>query len=182
MEAIDFYKEFNVYFSASNDEIIDGYQKRINILSNINNLSNEQINTIKTLKAGLYILLNPELRIKYNKVLNLKHKQSNDSFLDINNYDKDLNLSKQNMIPIDTEPLAMNQQSNDNLDTLFNVDNSWMNNIKSNDDFSRKNKEELNQISNRIFSMSEYNMPQFSSDFEQTLRKQKQGRIDKNKN
>lgn len=167
METIDFYKEFDVYFSASNDEIINGYQKRINILSNSNNLTNEQINTIKTLKAGLYILLNPELRIKYNKVISLKYKQDNNSYK--NSLD-------------DNQPLAMNQQSNEDLDTLFNVDNSWMNNIKTNEDNSRKNKEDFNQISNRIFSMSEYNMPQFSSDFEQVLRKQKQGRIDKNKN
>ena len=117
-----------------------------------------QINNIKLLKTGLYILTNPELRIIYDNILN---KQSNtlDDLFNIDN-------NKQSVA----------------FDELFNVDNSWMNNQtnQSNQEYSRKNKFESNVFGDRIFSLSEFNKkPNYSSEFESQLRKPQQGRVDK---
>jgi hypothetical protein len=75
------------------------------------------------------------------------------------------------------------ESSNDTMDSLFTIDNSWMNNINTinkQDAQSRKNKEEFNIISDRVFSLSEFNRPGLSSDFEEKLRQPHQGRVDKN--
>lgn len=157
MEEIDFYQELNVFPTSSNDEIINSYNKQINQLSEYK-ITDEIKYKIKILKAGLYILLNPELKIKYNKFLNFyktKQKSKNNEY---------------------NEPNAINQETNYNLDSQFIIDNSWMNNIKTNNEYKKKNEQGINQISNRIFSMSEYKIPQFSSDFEEQIRKQQQGR------
>jgi hypothetical protein len=79
------------------------------------------------------------------------------------------------------EPLAVNQEMESSLDTLFNVDNTWMSNdSKLNDTSSRKNKFDNNSIGDRIFSMSHFNKrPGYSPDFECELRKPLQGRDDK---
>ena len=67
----------------------------------------------------------------------------------------------------------MNDMNDDSYDTVFNVDNSWMGNHKDND-------HETNIISDRIFSLSNFNKkPGYSTNDEIYLRKPLQGRIDK---
>jgi hypothetical protein len=85
---------------------------------------------------------------------------------------------------IDNDPLPENHENNDTFDTVFKVDNSWMNqvNVNSETNNGRKNKGENNTISNRIFSLSEFNKkPNFSSDVDSELRRPLQGREDKSK-
>lgn len=157
----NFYELFDILPTDSTEKIIIAYKNKINAYNNINKLSKEQIYDIKMLKTGLYILINPKFREKYNKILNepkpLKKIITND-------------------------PLAINSVNEDTLDTLFNVDNSWMNNTDINKEQSQSNKKnnfETN-IGNRIFSLSELNKrPGYSHDFDGELRKPLQGREDK---
>ena len=124
-------------------------------------LTNEQINEIKLLKVGLFVLVNNELRNLYDKIIGIKKEKKQNSQ--------------------SSEPVAGNQNVPDSLDSLFNVDNSWMktNETKS-DNIGRKGRNESNTLGDRIFSMSEFNKrPGFSSDFETELRKPQQGRTDK---
>jgi len=62
----NFYEFFNINASCQTKEIINSYQNIINKYKNIKNLNQEQINNIKLAKKGIYILLNPELRKKYD--------------------------------------------------------------------------------------------------------------------
>jgi hypothetical protein len=133
-------------------DMLIAYKNKINKFKNINNFNNVQINEIKLLKKGLYILSNKELRLKYNKELNFKN-----------------------------EPLPMNDVIDDSFDSVFNIDNSWMNKqkfIKEND-YEKKNNE-TNILSDRIFSLSNFNKkPGYSTNDEINLRKPLQGRVDK---
>jgi DnaJ-class molecular chaperone len=150
----NFYKLLEIPNIASQNEIILAYQNKIIKFNNIQILSSNHINDIKMLKIALYVLLHPKLKHKY------------DNFI----------LSQEN-----NEPLAVNQNEDASLDTLFNVDNTWMNNKEKNIDNSlRRNKFENNSIGDRVFSMSHFNKrPGYSSDFEIELSKPLQGREDK---
>jgi len=159
----NFYELFEVIPSASIKEIMLSYENKITKFNNIHKLSQKQIYEIKLLKSGLYILLNPELRYKYNIYLENKRKQLRQS---------------------NQEPVAINQQNDLTLDELFNVDNTWMKNMDKNtdndDSKSRKTKFETNVLGDRIFSMSQYQKrPGFSTDNEIELRKPMQGREEK---
>jgi hypothetical protein len=165
----NFYGLFEVYPNASIKEIVMAYENKITKFNNIKKLTKEQIYEIKMLKIGLHILVNSELREKYNKTFkNLSdNKESNKE----SNKEAQVN-----------EPLALNSNNDDSLDSLFKVDNSWMKDVNIAADskqFSKKMGFETN-IGDRVFSMSNFNKrPGFSSDFESELRKPMQGREDK---
>jgi len=155
----NFYKLLDITSLASSYEIKKAYQNKIKKFNNISKLSDDQISDIKMLKMALYVLLNSKLKEKYD------------------NYIKSVKLKTVSQ----SEPEAINQNENETLDSLFNVDNTWMNNEqKISDNSLRKNKFENNSIGDRVFSMSHLNKrPGYSSDFEIELRKPLQGREDK---
>lgn len=161
----NYYEIFEIPYSASTRQIILAYENKITKFNNLTMLNQEQINEIKLLKVGLYVLVNNELRNNYNKILGIKNTQEQVSPSVINQ----------------KEPVAGNQDVPDSLDSLFNVDNTWMKSQKiSPDESGRKCKNGSNALGDRIFSLSELNKrPGFSSDFEIELRKPQQGRIDK---
>jgi hypothetical protein len=147
---INYYKLFGVESTSKSKEILLAYKDKINKFKNIYNFNNNQITEIKFLKKGLYILTNKKLRLKYNKIINLNN-----------------------------EPLPMNDIMDDSFDTVFNIDNSWMNKHKINKDHDKKNTE-TNVIGDRIFSLSNLNKkPGYSTNDEIYLRKPLQGRVDK---
>lgn len=152
---ITYYDLLEVKPNTNSKEIIDAYKNKINKFKNIINFDNNQISEIKLLKKALYILLNKKLRLKYNSNLKLNN-----------------------------EPLPMNHESSDTFDSVFNIDNSWMNkhnNINNNNDKKNKVNNENNIFSERIFSLSNLNKkPGYSTNDEINLRNSLQGRIDKN--
>ena len=157
----NYYEIFEIPYSASPKQIILAYENKITKFNNVVVLNQEQINEIKLLKVGLFVLVNLELRNLYNKVIGIKREP--------------------NKAIEQTEPVAGNQDTSNSLDSLFNVDNTWMksNNTKP-DNSGRKEKNGSNALGDRIFSLSEFNKrPGFSSDFEIELRKPQQGRTDK---
>lgn len=151
---ITYYDLLEVKPNSNSKEIIDAYKKKINKFKNINNFDNNQISEIKLFKKALYILINKNLRLKYNSNLKLNN-----------------------------EPLPMNHESSDTFDSVFKIDNSWMNNHNSiNNNHEKKNKvnNENNIFSERIFSLSNLNKkPGYSTNDEINLRNPLQGRIDK---
>lgn len=166
----NFYELFQVKNNASKQDIIYSYMNNIKKYNTLKNLTLDQINEIKSLKTGLYILLNPELRTKYNNLFFNKNNTKLTSYQANDNLEQvvDINLSSEYL-------------KTDNLDSLFTIDNSWMNKKNETSANGRKNKNENNIIGNRIFSLKDLNKrPNFSSDFESKLRKPHQGRIDKN--
>ena len=157
----NYYDLFEIHYSASSKQILLAYENKITKFNNLHKLSQEQVNEIKLLKVGLHVLVNNDLRKIYNKIIGIKKEQKHDL--------------------VSPEPVAGNQNIPDSLDSLFNVDNSWMKTkeTKTNEP-GRKGKNESNMLGDRIFSLSEFNKrPGFSSDFETELRKPQQGRIDK---
>ena len=150
----NFYQIFEVMKTASSKEILMAYENKISKFNNLKNLSKEQINEIKILKTGLYILSNEKLRHKYDFLLDSNKK----SF----------------------EPLPQNIGNDDTLDSLFNVDNSWMKNHEPVNTL-KKNKAEYS-FNDRIFEFSNMNnnsLPNIDMDFR---RIQQQGREDKSEN
>jgi hypothetical protein len=184
----NYYNLFNITNSSSTDEIIIAYEKKITIFNNIEYLTQTQINDIKLIKTGLYILTNPELRIMYDKILNNNLCNTNkqtDTIDELNNTNKqtdtidELNNTNKQTDTID-ELNNTNNKHSCTLDELFNVDNSWMHNQPKQDYNGRKNKIESNTYGDRVFSLSQFNKkPNYSSEFESQLRKPHQGRIDK---
>jgi len=170
------YELLEVRNLASSREILGAYENKITKFNNISILSDNQISEIKMLKVALHVLITPELKNKYNKYLELKNKKQNK----LNKNNKN-NQNNQNDKDTYNEPIAVNQEMESSLDTLFNVDNTWMSNdSRVNDTSSRKNKFDNNSIGDRVFSMSHFNnRPGYSSDFECELRKPLQGREDK---
>jgi DnaJ-class molecular chaperone len=155
----NFYKLLDITNLASSNEIKLAYKNKIRKFNNISKLSNDQIGDIKMLKIALYVLLNSELRQKYDNYIKSVKKET---------------VSQ-------AEPQAINQNEDETLDSLFNVDNTWMNSEqKTSDNSLRRNRFENNSIGDRVFSMSHINKrPGYSSDFEIELRKPLQGREDK---
>jgi DnaJ-class molecular chaperone len=176
----NYYELLEVLHSASQKEIMMAYENKITKYNNLRQLNRNQIEEIKLLKAALYILTNQELRNKYNKIMGIK----NISNIKIPGYHEDSHLipSKNNFSDTSSHqgPLPGNLDNEDNLDTLFNIDNSWMkNHDMTSKDNSRRSKNET-VINNRVFSLTSINKrPGYSSDFEAELRKPQQGREDK---
>jgi DnaJ-class molecular chaperone len=158
----NFYDYFEVMENASTKEIILAYENKITKYNNLVSLTETQINEIKLLKKGLYILTNKKLREKYDLKLITTNIQVADIQEDVTTF----------------IPVADNHEEVASFDTVFNVDNSWMKSIESNESNSRKNSEP-NTLGNRIFSLSDLNKKAFSTDTDIFLRKQQCGREDK---
>ena len=94
----NFYKLLEISHNASHDMIVKGYENKISNYINLNNITSHDIKEIKALKAAFYILTNNQLRERYNILL----KQT------------------------ENVPLAVNHDDDNNLDSVFKVDNSWM--------------------------------------------------------
>jgi hypothetical protein len=155
MESIEnnYYNLLEIKFNANSKEIINAYKNKISKFKNINNFSYEQINEIKLLKKGLYILLNKKLRLKYNIITGILR---------------------------DNYPVAVNQENEMSLDSIFNIDNSWMSKHSNNKYNKKTDLDEINLIGDRIFSLSNLNKKQgYSTDHEINLRKPLQCRLDK---
>jgi len=151
------YQILEIIPTSSTKEVLMAYEDKITKYNHNKNLNEDDIADIKMLKVALYILINNETRKKYDSQLNKKLNKN--------------------------QPIAGNQSGNVSLDQLFNVDNSWMNQMEINDDKkSKKNNIENNVISNRIFSMSEFQKrPDFPSEFEAKLRNIQQCRDDRSR-
>jgi hypothetical protein len=160
----NFYKLFGVLSNASTNNIIMAYENKITKYNNIKELSKQDIYDIKKLKIGLYILIN--LRVIYNQILDKSDNSDNSD-----NSDKSDKL--------DNEPIAINSINEDSIDSLFKVDNIWMNDKIHPD---KKNNFETN-IGDRVFSLNTLNNRHgFSYDCETNLRNPLQGRQDKTSN
>ena len=152
MNIIDnYYEIFNISKDASRDDIIIAYKNKINKF-NINKLSDEDIYNIKLLKTGLYIFLNYDLKKNYDKKLN-DDTLNNTSFVNNTNFNEN------------------------NIESLFNLDNSWMENI-TNDNHQKKKNIDIN-MSNRVFDLSFINK-QISLDDEICFKNKKHYQLKKN--
>jgi curved DNA-binding protein CbpA len=146
---INYYELFGVNHESTKNDILSAYKNKMNKFKNLNMFNNNQIIEIKLMKKGLYILLNKKLRYNYNKLLG-----SN------------------------IGPKPMNEDMDDSFDSVFNIDNSWMNQKNLKSDNYKKN--DNNMIGDRIFSLSSlHKKPGYSTNDEIFLRKPSQGRIDK---
>ena len=140
----NYYNILQVNQNDSIDTIRNSYKKKISIFNKFKELKTEQVVLIKELKKAYYVLSEPELRKAYDESLN----------------------------PPKDFVYDTNENSND-LDSVFNIDNSWMDNEPVNTNL-KKDKNNTNIISDRIFSLSHLNKKQSTSDF----LKSNQGRID----
>jgi DnaJ-class molecular chaperone len=152
----NFYSCLEISPNSTVREILMAYENKITKFFNLNKLSPEQISEIKMLKISLYVLTNPELKLKYDNFLKK---------------------------PQQKQPVAINEENENNLDSLFNIDNTWMKNNSFDSQINDKTRKKIlsdNLISDRVFSLPELNKrPGFSHDFEASLRKPEQGRQDK---
>lgn len=159
----NFYELFEINKNATKIEIIIAYRNKISHFNKLKKISEEDSNKIKLFKIGLYILSNEELRNQYDKKFN-----KIESIPTENN-------------KIESIPTANNDNNYDNdLDSLFSVDNSWMNQVNKLDVNINKRKSNLegNEIGNRIFSLTGINK-KIESNFENELLKPLQGRENK---
>jgi DnaJ-class molecular chaperone len=176
----NYYELFEIINTSSTKQIIKAYQNKIMNYNN-ENLSQIEINEIKILKMGLYILITTDLRIIYDHLLNdqLKCNQENNEKISISPAKLE---DAQGVSSFKTEYTEGNS-----LDALFNIDNTWKDkitiNTSNNDEKEsgyKKTQNKTDIITNRIFSMAEFNKkPDFPSDFETELRKPLQGRVEK---
>ena len=162
----NFYDLFEIENISLINDIFSAYKNKINLFNEMEELSNENISRIKLLKIGLYILITPNLRTLYdNKIVqtSLQTKTENPT----TSYNND--------------PVALNDDGNNNLDSLFNIDNSWMTKTDtSNNVNKKKNLVEGNEIGNRIFSIKNITKQNDTfSEFANNLRKPLQGREEK---
>jgi hypothetical protein len=158
----NFYDLFEIDNTSLINDIVTAYKNKINQFNGMDELSDEDISRIKLLKIGLYILITPNLRTIYDN--KIKFVESEQVKSDNNN-----------------EPKALNEGENNNLDSLFNIDNSWMTKTdSSNNSNKKKNLVEGNEIGDRIFSMKNITKQTDTfSEFANNLRKPLQGREEK---
>lgn len=128
------------------NKIIKAYKNKMTKYYNYE-LNDDDINKIKLLKKGLYILTNINLRNKYNFLL---YKHNNPQEYKIKKVAATIET-----IPI-IEPTPENEQDNNNndLNSVFNVDNKWM---ESNEYLNNKlddNKIDNSLINERLFDLS----------------------------
>ena len=84
------------------------------------------------------------------------------------------------------EPVAGNHDNDNTLDSVFNIDNSWMskhnNNNNTSDINGKKIKVDANLLGDRVFSLPQFGKKQnHPSEIDMDLRKPLQGREDKTK-
>jgi len=166
----NFYDLFEIENTSLINNIVSAYKNKINPFNQMEELSDEDISKIKLYKIGLYILITPNLRTKYDN--KIKYTVPKDSSATL--------LGKSLAFP-NNEPVALNEGEHNNLDSLFNLDNSWMTKTDtSNSVNKKKNLVEGNEIGNRIFSMKDMNKQSDTfSEFANNLRKPLQGREEK---
>jgi DnaJ-class molecular chaperone len=189
LEMINFYQIFEIMPNSSINEIINAYQNKISKYNNLPGLSNDQIKEIKLLKTGLHILTEPKLRQQYNKrFINYPNQLNNKTNYQQNNkinYNPNIEKSEDfnhlvNFQNNQNFPLPENQVVESNLDSVFNIDNSWMKHNEMNfDNNSKKNRIMNNILGDRVFSLPQANKKPFPSDFETQLRKPLTARDDK---
>ena len=195
MEKMDnFYNLLDIPYSASNKQIIMGYQNKISKYTYLKKISYEQVKEIKVLKTAVYILTNDNLKNSYNMLL--KNQQYDDTDSMYINKNPILQHEQENNEPSQTKfdklnstlqyvqeniPEPMGNMMEDTLDSVFNVDNSWM----KNDNATITNKKarvDTNLLGDRVFSMPNYGKKQnYSSDIDAELRTPIQCREDKTK-
>ena len=154
----NYYEILNVPKNADNNIIINAYKQKISKYATIKSLSNEDKNNIKILKIAQYILLNSDLRTKYNK--------------------KILNNNEINNIQG-----LFNDDSIFNYQLLNNNDNSSLSyqDTTTNEKFNetRKNKISSSCISDRIFTTATLHNFHNPYLYNIDIRKQEQTRISK---
>jgi hypothetical protein len=174
---ITYYDVLNVSPIDDNDTIYNNYYE---LISNYNNpvLSDKEKSEIKFIKMALYVLTNENLKNKYNyyiyKEQNKKEnslkdfKQSVDNNNDVNNNINDVNNNinqvnnNTNQVNNNTNQFSnenkvfipANELSNDNLEQVFNVDNTWMANMDKIKMTDKNDKLDNRIISDRIFDLS----------------------------
>ena len=144
----NFYDLLKITPNANKNDIINAYKSSIKHYIDMGHLTNDQINEIRTLKSALYVLSNDDLRNKYNALLTKANMENTNPSNDELSHHNDMNYFSN-----------INTNQHNNLESLFNVDNSWMNNdnIIMKQNITKKNKIETNMIGDRIFSLQEIN-------------------------
>jgi hypothetical protein len=182
----NFYDLFEIENTSVINDIVSAYKNKINPFNEMEELSDEDISKIKLYKIGLYILITPNLRTIYdNKIKYISSKNSEIQEKSDNNEPLDsksgMLLSSLGKAQTNNEPKALNEGEHNNLDSLFNIDNSWMTKTdSSNNSNKKKNLVEGNEIGNRIFSMKNITKQTDSfSEFANNLRKPLHGREEK---
>ena len=160
----NFYNLLQVNNTSSSHDIISSYKNKLSKYLHLNNkLSSEQIKEIKLLKTALYILSNHHLKTKYDILIKKEEEQP---------------IIQEENKNIDFLPCNMMEDSN--LDSVFNIDNTWMNEINKQNDNSKKNRVEPKLLSDRVFSLPQYAKKQNNTlDNDNDLRKPLQGRENK---
>jgi hypothetical protein len=184
----NFYNMLDVPFSASEKQIILGYKNKISIFRKIPNLTIDHIRQIKILKTALFILTTQPLRHKYNILINQSIKYNpqqqppppqQQSPPPPPQHQHPERQNKEDGDDFNPMPSYGDDGLND-MDSVFNVDNSWMKNVNVTKDVSKKNKFESNSISDRVFSLPQFAKKQdYPSELGDDLRIPQQGRVDK---
>jgi DnaJ-class molecular chaperone len=130
----NYYNYLNVKEDCKPKDIISAYQNKINIYKLKTNLNEEDIKHIKNLKKGIYILLDDDLRNKYNILL-----QNNNNINNNNNNNNDNDNDNDNDI------MPMNNEYETDFDVLFPTKEINF----TNNNFIKKNEENI--INDRIF-------------------------------
>jgi hypothetical protein len=164
----NFYDLFEIDNTSVINDIVAAYKNKINQFNDMDELSDEDISKIKLFKIGLYILITPNLRIIYDNKI---------KYIESKNQDVSQDVSRD----VSQEPRALNEGDHNNLDSLFNIDNSWMTKTdSSNNTNKKKNLVGGNEIGDRIFSMKNITKQNDTfSEFANNLRKPLQGREEK---
>jgi curved DNA-binding protein CbpA len=197
----DFYELLEISKNSSEQQIIKSYNNKLSKFNTYKKILSEHVQEIKLLKTALYILTNTELKNNYDILL--KRTEEIDSIKidpniisqisnELSNNNTSINYSEkkvtftENFLHEDvnniSDPVAGNMTNDDNLDSVFNIDNSWMNkNNGNNGDNGKKNKVETNLLGDRVFSLPQFGKKQnYPSDIDTDLRKPLQGRESKN--
>jgi hypothetical protein len=164
----NFYDLFEIDNTSLINDIVIAYKNKISAFNDMDELSDEDISRIKLLKIGLYILITPNLRILYDNKI---------KYIESKNPEVSQDVSQE----VSQEPKALNEAEHNNLDSLFNIDNSWMTKTDSSNNINKKkNLVEGNEIGDRIFSMKNITKQADTfSEFANNLRKPLQGREEK---
>ncbi len=167
----NFYDLFEIDNTSLTSEIRDAYKNKIKSFNQMDDLTDEDINRIKLLKIGLYILITPNLRKIYdNRMIRAESKDMNDE-------PKETKTSLSSLGPQAPNEIG----DSNNLDSLFEIDNSWMNKSEKSEAVNKKkNLVEGSEIGNRIFSMKNITKQSDNfSEFANNLRQPLQGREEK---
>jgi len=150
----NYYEILNVDITSDINNIKSNYKNIIKKYYNKYNLSFEEIKYIKIIKTGLHILSNNNLKNKYNILLFNNNKDDDNKQ---NNSDNEQNNKLDNYT---------DNYDNNNLNDIFNINNAWMKDIKTNND---DKKLDNNIINDRIFTL--HNNKFANSEIDNTIRK-----------